>query len=117
MGSLPSQGWWGDSNRGPTPQVIFRMMLAFPEGIHGLRVSSWGWCALDKCQVKWRRCWAFGSASSGFRWAGGGWAEELRVWKHWVNRAFRTLTGHWSLSLKISHLSTDKSRKLQGEEE
>lgn len=44
---------------------------------------------------------------------GGGWAEQLRVWKHRVNRASRTLTGHGSLSMKTSHLSSDKYRKRE----
>lgn len=93
------------------PTGHLRMTLAFPEGIHGPSVSSWGQCALDKWPIRWGRCWAFVPASSGFRWEGGGWAEQLRVWKHWVNRAFRTLTGHWSLSTKTSHLSSDKYRE------
>lgn len=53
-GQPPSSGVVGDSSRGPTPQVIFSMMLTFPEGICGLFVSSWqGGCALDECPISW----------------------------------------------------------------
>lgn len=53
MGSLPSQGRWGNSSRGPIPQVTFRVMLTFPEEIRGPCVSSWGWYALDECPIRW----------------------------------------------------------------
>lgn len=104
-GQPPSSGVVGDSSRRPTPQVIFSTMLTFPEGICGLFVSSWWWggCALDECPISW------GDSGQSSQALGGKgeecWAEQIRVWKFGVNREFRSLAGHWSLSVKKSHLS------------
>lgn len=104
MGSLPPRGGGGQQSRtNSTGHLQYNADLPRRNMWPVCEQLAGGGCALDECPISW------GDAGQSSQALGGKgeerWAEQIRVWKFGVNREFRSLTGHWSLSVKKSHLS------------